>query len=73
MFRIKFSLASRYWKTGGDEGKVIEYEGKTYPYNERLEKFLRYFRVELAEDLTFGQDTPPVFIDLEEIRGTVEL
>jgi len=72
MFRIRFSIASNYWRTGGNEGKIIEYGGKTYPYNEKLEEFLRFVKNEEVEDLTFGQENPPLFIDVEEIRGVIE-
>ena len=72
MFRIKFSVASNFWGVGEEEGKIIEINRKVFPYNEELENWLRYFKGEQVEDLTFGQNEPPIFIDYEVLRGVIE-
>ena len=73
MFRIIFTEQAHRWNVQGDKAKVIEWEGRTYPYNEKFEEWLRYFKSEQVQDFTFGQDKPTMFIDVERLRGVIEI
>ncbi|MCD6446103.1 hypothetical protein J7L49_04900 [Candidatus Bathyarchaeota archaeon] len=73
MFRIMFTKAAEDWDVEGEKGKIIIWKGRTYPYNKKFEEWLRYFVGEEVEDLTFGQDRPPLFVDVEAVRGVIEI